>query len=120
MGRWAQAQRRGGAVNPPTPAPSAEFLEIILPEENQYSISYTGDLPAGVNQLETELELTALMTGADVENGPAAGPVTGSTCDVAGTDSTPRAARMRARWLFSGTPVTVFSDWVDAGTIACI
>src|SRR5258707_3164277 len=103
MGRWAQAQRRGGFVVPPTPPPSTEFLEIDLPDENQYSITYTGVVPGMVNQMETELQLTALMTGSDLVNGGPAGPINGVTCDVAGTDATPRAARMRARWLVSGT-----------------
>jgi len=120
MGRWAQAQRRGGAVNTPLAPPSTEFLEIVLPDENQYSISYTGAVPGGVNQMETELELVSVGSGADAVNGGAAGPCDGITCNVAGTDPTPRAAQMRARWLFSGTPVTVFSDWTDAGLIQCV
>lgn len=120
MGRWAQAQRRGGSVVEPILAPSAEFLEITLPDEDLYSIAYTGSVPAGVNQIETVLELLAAPGAGDVQNAASPGPVNGNTCNVGGTTPTPLPSRMRARWLFSGTPVSAFSDWVASGDIACV
>jgi len=119
MGRWAQAQRRGGAVNPPTPAPLAEFLEVDLPEENVYNITYTGDVPAGVNQIQTEVRLTSLGGVGDIENAAAPGPVVGNTCAVP-TLSGLAAVEMRAQWLVSGTPVSAWSDWVSAGDMQCV
>jgi hypothetical protein len=101
MGRWAQAQRRGGFTAPVVLPPLPEFFDFTLPEENEWQIDYTGDIPPGVNQWEAALELISVGSGADDQNGSAGSPIASTTCNVFGADATPRAAQVRARWLVS-------------------